>query len=176
MRVVESLGDLVRRGNLDIAIHNVVSRSVIMRTTADAGSLSARLNPFAQDDVQRVTGSAQHQVPTRKRNGYQLLTVKKHDQLDSKPIRPPHILPGFGMPSRDMQNRGSDIGDHRSVSVAQPLHTCFPAFGPDFDGGTFGSGLHCFLAEQFPTPSRYERPDDGVESAGSIVYVGVPST
>jgi hypothetical protein len=45
-----------------------------------------------------------------------------------------------------------------------------------FDDEAFGPVLHRFLAEQFPTPSRYERPDDGVESAGSIVYVGVPST
>ena len=46
----------------------------------------------------------------------------------------------------------------------------------NFDDEAFGPVLHRYLAERFPTPCCYERPDDGADPAGSIAYVGVPST
>ena len=46
----------------------------------------------------------------------------------------------------------------------------------NFDDEAFGPVLHRYLAQEFPAPSRYERPDDGADPAASIAYVGVLST
>ena len=54
----------------------------------------------------------------------------------------------------------------------------------NLDDEAFGPGLNRFLvAESRPAtgihssaPSCYERLDDGADPAGSIAYVGVPST
>jgi hypothetical protein len=46
----------------------------------------------------------------------------------------------------------------------------------NFDDEAFCPVLHRCLAEQFPTPCCHERPDDAADPAGSIAYVGDPST
>ena len=46
----------------------------------------------------------------------------------------------------------------------------------NFDDDAFGPVLHRDLAEQFPTPSCYERPDNGTAAAEWIACVGIPST
>jgi hypothetical protein len=45
----------------------------------------------------------------------------------------------------------------------------------NFDDAAFGPALHRYLAQQFPTPSPYERPDDGAATTASIAYVGTRS-
>jgi hypothetical protein len=46
----------------------------------------------------------------------------------------------------------------------------------NFDDEAFGPVLHRYLAQEFPAPSRYERPDDGDDPAVSIAYVGAATT
>lgn len=66
---------------------------------------------------------------------------------------------------------GKPPADRQTVAAA-----CRGKTFLNFDDEAFGSVLHCCLAEQFPRPCCYERPDNGAAAAEWIAGVGIPST